>query len=84
MIKIGPKKPDFLAHFQRFLYLQPLDSTNVTNLFLNNTTLLNLWDMFCETIHIISKNTISKIHNISSQHNALLQSLLKCFIKKFS
>ena len=26
--------------------------------------------MFHETIHIISWNTISTIHNISSQHNA--------------
>ena len=40
--------------------------------------------MFRETIYIISQNTIGKIHNISSQLNALLQSLLECFIKKFS
>ena len=37
--------------------------------------------MFCET-HYQLEYTIRKIHNIPSQHNALLQSLLKSFIKK--
>ena len=52
------------------------------NIFKNNTT--NLLDKFRETIHINSQNAINRIHNILSQHNALLQSLLKYFIKTFS
>ena len=68
-----------LFHFQLNLFPK---NRQISNAFKNKTTLLKLQDMFRETIHIISQNTISKIHNIPSQHNALLQSLLKSFIKK--
>ena len=38
-------------------FLKPFDSTDATNIFKNETALLNLMVMFRETVHIFSENT---------------------------
>ena len=47
-------KSKYVCHYRNLQLYLSLGMKLVTNIFKNNTTLLNLLDMFRETIHIIS------------------------------